>query len=160
MSAPERSVGKRIAMYVVALLVSSVAIYGFNHLTSDVALAKPGDCATASGDENYADYRALPCESANANVVVGDVVSTGSACDAGFTRSVLPKRGGQKLCLIPNFFVGDCFANEPGYPKVDCRQLEVMTVTRVVRDAPANCGDAQPLTFSKPLVTYCVTPRK
>lgn len=160
----DERVVKRVLKYALALVVSAIAIYGVNYFTSDVAQAKPGDCATVSGDENGADYRAVPCESPTANVIIGRVLqSRSSACGGDFSRELIPVQGrgpDVKLCLIPKFAVGDCFREEPPlFPKVDCGTLDVMRVTKVVPNSTIGCEGASPLVFTEPLITYCVEPK-
>lgn len=161
----KQSVGKRILMYVVGLVVAGVAFYGINYFTSDVAQAKPGDCASATGTETSADYKTVPCDSAEANVIVGKVLTTTSAsCGGDFTREFTQqqRRGPDtKLCLVPKYVEGSCFKDEAGYPKVDCGTPAVMKVTKVVKDDPAaDCGEANAFSFTEPKLTYCVVPQQ
>jgi hypothetical protein len=170
--APKRKKGfPRWLISLIALVVVGGGVYAFNYFTSDVAQAKAGDCAHVTGTTAKPDYKAVPCDSADANYKVGKTLSSTSA-DCGsknydeFTQSA--RRGPDtKLCLMPNWIQGNCYeiddspANKNmGYPKIDCGKPNAVKIEKVVNklDEGACAKETVPATWPEPPTTMCLAP--
>ncbi|GLZ32748.1 hypothetical protein Lesp02_49360 [Lentzea sp. NBRC 105346] len=167
--APEpkkQSIGKRILLYVVGLVVAAVAIYGFNYFTSDAAQTKAGDCATVKGTTSSPDYKSAGCDSADANYVVGKALSSLSeSCGSdGYVEYTESARRGPKtkLCLVPRLAEGKCYdfdnTTSMEWPAIDCGKSGAAKVVKVVKDAEPDCGEANAYAFTAPKIAYCVAP--
>jgi hypothetical protein len=157
----------RIIMLIILAVVVGGGVYAFSYFTSDVAQAKAGDCAHVTGTTSKPDYKAVPCDSADANYRVGKTLSSTTASCGGqfydeFTQSA--RRGPDtKLCLIPNWLEGNCYqikehSVEMGYPKIDCSAADAVKIEKVVTKADEGaCGkEAVPAVFPEPPTTICL----
>jgi hypothetical protein len=165
---PKRGKGlPRWVIALIAIVVLGAGGYAFNYFTSDVAQAKAGDCAKVSGTKSKPDYTAVPCDSADANYIVGKSLSSSGTCGGDYDEYI--QTGGRgpsvKLCLMPNWTEGNCYALDDtaqmGYPKVACTAAGAVKVEKVIKgkaDKTA-CGDnALGGTFPEPPTTFCLVP--
>lgn len=160
----KKSIGKRILMYVVGLVVAGVAIYGINYFGSDAAQTKAGDCASITGTESSPNFKTVDCGAAEANYTVGKTIGLNESCGEGsydeYTETA--RRGPKtKLCLVPKFVEGECYdlgGTTMGYPKAACGSGEkVAKVAKVIKDAEPDCGEAQVWSVPQPKIAYCLT---
>jgi hypothetical protein len=164
---PKKKGIPRWLVSLIALVVVGGGFYAFNYFTSDVAQAKAGDCAHVTGTTTKPDYKAVPCDSADANYRVGKTMSSTTASCGGqfydeFTQTA--RRGPDtKLCLIPNWIEGNCYqikehSLDMGYPKVECSAADAVKIEKVVNkvDEAACAKQAVPAVFPEPPTTICL----
>jgi hypothetical protein len=149
---------------IIAIVVVGGGVYAFNYFTSDVAQAKVGDCAHVSGTKSKPDYKAVACDSADANYIVAkSLSSTSSSCGGTYDEYI--ESGGRgpstKLCLMPNWAEGNCYnlndeANM-GYPKIDCKPgtIKIVKIIKGSANESACPEGAGGFTFPEPPTTIC-----
>jgi hypothetical protein len=167
-AAPRKKGLPRWLISIIAFVVIGGGVYAYNYFTSDVAQAKAGDCAKVSGTKSKPDYSATPCDSADANYIVGKSLSSSSdSCGGDYDEYI--ESGGRgpstKLCLMPNWSEGSCYIldddTKMGYPKVDCTAAGAVKVEKVVKgkaDKAACSDNALAGTFPEPPTTFCLAP--
>lgn len=156
-------IGKRILTYVVGLIVAGAAIYGFNYLTSDVAQAKVGDCASVTGSTSSPEYKVVDCTSTEAGYMIGKSLSLNESCgnDSYSELTESGRRGPKtKLCIAQLFAEGKCYSTSAAtmdVKAVDCSGSGVIKVTKVVKEAAApQCAEGeQALTYPELKLHYC-----
>lgn len=161
----KKSIGKKILGYIVALIVGGVVIYGFNYFTSDVAQAKPGDCAAISGTSTSPEYKPVECTAAEANFTVAKAGGTSEVCPDNYAEYTQSQRRGPKtkLCLAPLYVEGKCYGEATGGATdkaVECTGTAKFKVTKVVKDAAApQCPEGEEVrSFPEAKLNYCVAP--
>lgn len=153
---------KRVLGAIVGLLVVAGAFYAFNYFNSDAAQAKAGDCVSVTGTATKPEFATVACDAPEANYTVGKTLSsTSESCGDNYDEYTETARRGpdSKVCLLPNLVEGQCHdfqSSGMGYPKVDCSTSGAIKVTKVVKESDADCGEANPLSYPEPKITFCL----
>ncbi|HVK20426.1 MAG TPA: hypothetical protein VM677_03615 [Actinokineospora sp.] len=162
-----KSIGRKILIYVVGLLVAGGVVYGIQYFTSDAAQAKAGDCAAVSGTTSKPDFKTVDCGAAEANYTIGKVLSsTTESCGGTYDEYVETARRGpdSKLCLVPKLVEGTCYdsskTDSMGMTAVDCGKPEAIKIVKLINgvDDKSQCADSSAVTFPEPKLTICIGP--